>query len=291
MKGIRQKEIENMRLTEKIHLLKLDFAINLNPQKKIERFVNCLIIFGEKITLIDTGVKGSETKIFNYIKENQREISEIATIILSHSHPDHIGSAAEIKKITGCSVSAHEGEKNWIENIETQVKERPVPGFFNLVDKPVKIDTLLQHGQEVKADENITLKIIHSPGHSKGSLNILFQEDKILFTADSIPLTNDIPNYDDFNDLMRSLNDIKISRDYTVLLTSWTPPFTGQKEIDQILGDGESYLKTLDETVRKIYCGQESSPLEYCREVISILGLPDFYAMPIVDQAFKSHKK
>lgn len=43
-----------MKLTEKIHLLRLDFQINLNPQIKIDRFVNCIIVFGEKITLIDT---------------------------------------------------------------------------------------------------------------------------------------------------------------------------------------------------------------------------------------------
>jgi hydroxyacylglutathione hydrolase len=195
-----------MKLTEKIHLLKLDFEIILNPQQKVERFVNCIIIFGNKITLIDTGVKGSEIKIFNYIKENQREIAEIETIILSHSHPDHIGSAAKIKDITGCNIFAHEGEKKWIENIETQVKERPVPNFFYLVDKSVKIDKFLKHGQEIKADEDVTLLIIHSPGHSKGSINILFKKDKILFTADSIPLANDIPNYDNYNDLMKSLN-------------------------------------------------------------------------------------
>ncbi len=250
-----------MRLTEKIHLLKLDFEIILSPQQKVDRFVNSIIIFGDKITLIDTGVKGSETKIFDYIKANKREISEIDTVILSHSHPDHIGSAAMIKETTGCEILAHEGEKNWIENIENQVKERPVPGFFNLVDRSVKIDKFLKHGQEIKADEDVTLKIIHSPGHSKGSINILFKEDKILFTADSIPLANDIPNYDDYSKLMKSLNYIKTSKDYSVLLTSWTPPFTNRKEIDKVLLEGESYMKKLNEAVEKIYIGQESNPL------------------------------
>ncbi|MFH1078902.1 MAG: MBL fold metallo-hydrolase [Pseudomonadota bacterium] len=280
-----------MRLTEKIHLLPLDFEIKLNPHTKIKRFVNCLIIFGKKITLIDTGVKGSEANIFNYIKENDREIADIETVILSHSHPDHIGSAAKIRKITGCQVLAHESEKSWIENIEKQMKERPVPGFFDLVDESVRIDKYLVHGQEVKADENISLKIIHSPGHSKGSVNILFREDKILFTADSIPVKNDIPNYDNYNDLIKSLNCIKTSHNYSILLTSWTPPLTSQKEIKRILDEGESYLKVLDETIKNIYIGEESEALQFCRKAIFKLKLPEFYVNPIVDKAFKGHKE
>lgn len=280
-----------MKITEKIHLLRLDFKINLNSQKQIERFVNSIIIFGEKITLIDTGTKDSAHHIFSYIKENSRDISDIEAVILSHSHPDHIGSAAEIKKVTGCRILAHESEKNWIENIEAQVKERPVPAFFELVDKSVKIDKFLEHGLQVKADEDVSLKIIHSPGHSKGSINIFFPEDKILFTADSIPIKNDIPNYDDFNDLMDSLHRIRSTQDLSILLTSWSPPLTDRKEIEIFLDEGESYLKVLDKTVKSIYIGEESEALEFCRKVILKLGLPDFYVNPIVDKAFKGHIK
>ena len=280
-----------MKITEKIHLLRLDFKINLNSQKQIERFVNSIIIFGEKITLIDTGTKDSAHHIFSYIKENSRDISDIEAVILSHSHPDHIGSAAEIKKVTGCRILAHESEKTWIENIEAQVKERPVPAFFELVDKSVKIDKFLEHGLQVKADEDVSLKIIHSPGHSKGSINIFFPEDKILFTADSIPIKNDIPNYDDFNDLMDSLHRIRSTQDLSILLTSWSPPLTGRKEIEIFLDEVESYLKVLDKTVKSIYIGEESEALEFCRKVILKLGLPDFYVNPIVDKAFKGHIK
>ena len=279
-----------MKLTENIHVLRLDFKINLSSQKIIERFVNCIIIFGEKIILIDTGTKNNAGNIFSYIKKNGRGIEDIETVLLSHSHPDHIGSAAEIKKKTGCRVLAHESERNWIENIDTQVKERPVPGFFDLVGESVRLDGFLDHGQKIKADENLSLKIIHSPGHSKGSINISFPEDKILFTADSIPVKNDIPNYDNFIDLMNSLNCIRASRkDYAILLTSWTPPLTDQKEIEKFLDEGENYLNILDKTVKSIYTGEEAEPLEFCRKALLELGLPDFYVNPIVDRAFRGH--
>ncbi|MCW7754373.1 MBL fold metallo-hydrolase [Desulfobotulus sp. H1] len=279
-----------MKLTGKIHLLRLDFQISLNPNEKIDRFVNCIIIFGKKITLIDTGTKSSLLKIFNYIKENGRDISDIGTVILSHSHPDHIGSAAQIKNTTRCQILAHESEKNWIENIEIQNKERPVPGFYQLVDQPVKIDAFLEHDLEIQADENITMKIIHSPGHSRGSVNILFLEDRILFTADSIPVKNDIPNYDNFHDLVNSLDCIRTRRDYEILLTSWTPAITKPKDVEMFLDEGERYLKALDETVKNVYAGEESEPLDFCRKAIVQLKLPDFYINPIVDRAFKGHR-
>ena len=57
-----------MILTEKIHLLRLDFQINLSPHKKIDRFVNSIIVFGEKITLIDTGTKGCFHNTWSYTK-------------------------------------------------------------------------------------------------------------------------------------------------------------------------------------------------------------------------------
>ena len=171
------------------------------------------------------------------------------------------------------------------------MKERPVPGFLQLTDRSVKLDGFLVHGQVIEAGENVSLKIIHSPGHSKGSINILFPEDRILFTADSIPVKNDIPVYDNFYDLMNSLHRIRTNPDYAILLTSWTPPLTDREEIEKFFNESEGYLKALDETVKGIYIGEESGALEFCKKVILTLGLPDFYVNPVVDKAFKGHRR
>jgi hydroxyacylglutathione hydrolase len=278
-----------MKLTDKIHLLQIDFEISISPEKKLPRFVNVILIFSDKITLIDTGVKGSERYIFDYIKHQNRGYSEIDSIILSHSHPDHIGSAAQIKSLTNCKVYAHKSEKEWIENIELQNRERPVPGFYNLVEKPVTIDQFLDHGQEISLQDSITLKIIKSPGHSKGSLNILFREDRILFTADSIPLKNDIPNYDNYWNLIESLDAISQCQDYDILLTSWTPPIVDSSEIRGLIKEGKDYIQKIDSIVKDCYKTNHKNSLENCKLVIEKLGLPSFLANPITDKAFQSH--
>jgi hydroxyacylglutathione hydrolase len=277
-----------MKLTEKIHLLRIDFEIPVAHGKRLERFVNTLIIFGNRITLVDTGVRGSEKAIFRYIQENGRKIEDIETIILSHSHPDHIGSAAVIKDLTGCRVLSHEAEADWIKDIDLQNRERPVPGFFTLVDRPTEVDEYLAGGQVIRLADNLNALIIHSPGHSRGSLNILFIEDRILFTADSVPLMNDIPNYENYRELKNSLKAIEESGAYDVLLTSWTPPVIDKVAIEKILSDGEVYMKMINSLVMEFYPGNPSQS-DACAAVIGKLGLPPFLASPLVNRAFLSH--
>lgn len=279
-----------MQLTDKIHLLQIDFEVAIAPGKVIPRFVNILIIFGETIKLIDTGVKDSEPVIFDYIQKQGRKVSEIDTIILSHSHPDHIGSAAKIKEATGCRVIAHKKEQHWIENIALQNQQRPVPGFFNLVSQSVDIDYLVGgNNEEIKLDDGLTIRLIEAPGHSAGSLNILFIEDKILFTADSIPVKNDIPNYDNFAALMKSLENIRRNTEYDILLSSWMPALTRKEEIEKVLAEGETYMRRIDHVVRKHYRETDGTTLEYCKSAIEELGLPLVFVNLIVDNAFKAH--
>lgn len=275
-----------MKITDQIHLLKIDFEIAISPEKKLPRFVNVIVVFGDKITLIDSGVKGSEEKIRQYIEEQGRNFTEIETLILSHAHPDYIGSAATIKELTGCKILAHEAEKAWIENIEIQNQQRPVPGFFNLVDRSVKIDEFLCDGQMIMVAGGPALKIIHTPGHSKGSVNVEFIEDRILFTADSVPLKNDIPNYDNFSDLMRSLGRIE-DIDFDVFLSSWTAPLFNKEEIKLLIEEGKNYMEKIDAVVKDCYLGTNNP--EACKIAIAKLGLPPFLANPLVDGAFKSH--
>ncbi len=278
-----------MQITPKIHQLKIDFEIPVSPVQKLARFVNVFLIFGKKITLIDTGVHGSKDNIFKYIESQNRKIADIETIILSHSHPDHIGNAAEIKDLTGCKVLAHPDEENWLRDIDLQNTERPVPGFFNLVNRSVILDGYLHDGQLFKADDDLTLKIIHAPGHSKGSLNINFVEDKVLYTADSIPLKGDIPNYDNYFNLLRSLENIRNYPDVDTILSSWIGPLANNDEINAVLKEGETYIRHIDKIALLNYQETENEPYSQCRETIKQLKLPEFLVNAVTDKAFRSH--
>ncbi len=134
----------------------------------------------------------------------------------------------------------------WIRDIGLQNRERPVPGFFDLVDRGVENLRPVEDGQIIRAGKGLTLEVIHSPGHSPGSVNLYFREDGILFTADSIPLVNDIPNYADYHQLMRSLRAIKSRDDVSLLVTSWTPPLSERTERERLITEGEAYMSRID---------------------------------------------
>jgi len=278
-----------MKISDKVHLLKHEFSIPLPGGKKIQRFVNSLVIFGRRITLIDTGIKTSWGSIFKYVNEQGRDPSDIELIILSHAHPDHMGSAAKIKQSYNSRVAAHPLDKEWIEDISLQEADRPVPGFSELADRSCKVDIQLDDTHSLNLHGQIEVELTHTPGHSPGSLNFGFPSEEILFTADSIPLANDIPNYDNYKDLLSSLERIKADLKYHGLLSSWTEPIFDREKIDRLISDGEAYLHRIDETVQETYTDHEYEALEHCSRVIKKLGLPTFYINPIVDKAFRTH--
>lgn len=277
-----------MEITKQIHALKHFFKIPLGKGRIIERFVYSYIILGDYITLIDTGVNGSYQNIYDYIKSMNRNITEIDKIILSHSHPDHMGSAFRIKQDTDCIVLGHEAELNWFENIEIQFNSRAVPGFFNLLNKAVEIDVLIEDNDHINPSGADKMRIIHTPGHSPGSISILFEESNILFTGDAIPVENDVPNYDSYKHLKKSLLNIQDISCKT-LLTSWSDPVTGIAKKKQLIKDACSYLDRLDEAVKKYYSNNNDYALKNCQKLVESLGLPDFYINPIVNKALRTH--
>ncbi len=73
------------------------------------------------------------------------------------------------------------------------------------------------------------------------------------------------------------------------LLTSWTPPISEKTDIDSLIREGEEYMQMLNDVVSLYYRGKEETPLSFCKSALNHLGLPPFLAVPVVDNAFRSH--
>ena len=166
----------------------MPFQITGPDGRRIDRFVYAYLIYGDEICLIDSGVAHCQRIIIDYLQATGRSPRDITRLILTHSHPDHIGSAAAIKGMTGCTVYAHALERAWIEDINLQAKERPVPGFFALVGGSVTVDKTLQEGDVLHLEGDLTLQVLHTPGHSPGSISLLLVEDGALMTSDAVPI-------------------------------------------------------------------------------------------------------
>jgi glyoxylase-like metal-dependent hydrolase (beta-lactamase superfamily II) len=183
---------------------------------------------GIGIHLIDTGVRGAEKSLANYLTSIGRSIYEVKSILLTHSHPDHIGGANSIKELSHGRVYACQQEKVWIEDIDVQFRERPIPNFYNLVNKSVDVDRVIGDGGILSLEAGITIKTIDTRGHSQESLSFLWVEENIVFTGDAIPAVGDIPIYVSAEDSLKSLAKL-LNIGANQYLSSWDEVFNEQE--------------------------------------------------------------
>ena len=170
-----------MKIDENIHLIRKNFTVT----DEVERYVNLYLITGESCYLIDSGVAGSEKLVADYMQSIGRQITDIQGIFLTHAHPDHIGAAAEIKRRSGCEIFAPAKGLSWIENIERQFAERPIPNFFHLLSESVHVNHPLFGQEVVECEQHITLQAMATPGHSDDSLSYILNDRVMFITVNS----------------------------------------------------------------------------------------------------------
>ena len=277
-----------MKIADHIHALKIPFQITDPSGQSISRFVYVYMIYGREITLIDSGVASSAGIIIEYLLSTGRSPEEISLMILSHAHPDHIGAAQAIKEISGCSVAAHGADRLWIENPDQQMRDRPVPGFYSLVGGSVRVDRILNEEDVLYLEPGIHLEVLHTPGHSPGSISLWMPEVGALFSADSIPLAGEMPIYDDILLSIVSIQRLRRMEGIKLLLSAWDGPRWGEDSY-RIMDQGLDYLHRIHRAViRAAESKGSDDPMQICTEAIRELGLRQMMANPLVCRSFLS---
>ena len=275
-----------MQITETIHALTIPFTVP-TPAGPIPRSVTVYLICGQQVTLIDSGVAGCEVPILAYLASIGRG-GELARLLLTHSHPDHIGAARALRAATGCAVLAPATERAWIEDTERQARERPVPGFATLVGGPVAVDHLVHSGDVIDLGGGLQLEAVAAPGHSAGSTAYFLRREGALFCGDAVPLPHDLPIYDDYRTSLATLERLAALTGVELLLEAWTAP-THQPPAAR-LAAGAAWLREIDAAVhRAASAGSPADPLALCRQVVEVLGLPAPAANPLVARSLASH--
>jgi glyoxylase-like metal-dependent hydrolase (beta-lactamase superfamily II) len=279
-----------MHVTEHIHAVKIPFQLTTPAGTRIDRFVYVYLIYGETICLIDSGVAGSEQVIFDYVRQTDRRSDEIATLVLTHAHPDHIGAARAIKQVTGCIVAAHRADRPWIEDITRQFQDRPIPNFTALVGGSVEVDHVLEDNDMLNLGRDLTLAVLHTPGHSKGSISLWLEEDHALISGDAVPRLGDVPIYDDAVASARSIQRLRALEGIQILLSSWDEPKTGD-QVYQALNEGLAYLHRIHEAVITVSANNPHlNSQNLCALVLEALGLPATSANPLIARTIEAHR-
>jgi Zn-dependent hydrolases, including glyoxylases len=160
---------------------------------------NCYVVWDEKTleaAVIDPGFE--DQRISDIINENKLKVNYI---LLTHGHFDHLGGVNQIKKLTGAKVLIHENDADCLIDPRRNLS---VLAGMSMILEPA--DGFLNENETITLG-NIAFRVIHTPGHSKGGICLLAEDQ--LFAGDT--LFNTSIGRTDFadGDLNELLNGIK----------------------------------------------------------------------------------
>ena len=171
---------------------------------------------GEAI-IVDPGCysESEKERLAKFVESNNLKPVKI---VQTHGHFDHIMGSAYVSKKWNLQTYIHPGDKNQLERAKQYTE------MFGYTIEPPSTQTIdLEEGAEIKFG-NSTLKVMHTPGHTKGGVSIYSQEigNKFVLTGDTLFAGSigrtDLPG-GDYDELMESLLDklVKLGDDYRVL--------------------------------------------------------------------------
>ena len=138
-------------------------------------------------------------------------------VLLTHGHFDHIQGVRDLKNAIRCEICALDVEKELLSDACMNVSA--------MTGRPEELeaDIWLHDGQQFES-AGIAMKVIHTPGHTKGSCCYFLEEQKVLFSGDTLFMESvgraDLPTGNE-KDLMQSV------REKVLTLPSETKVFSG----------------------------------------------------------------
>jgi hydroxyacylglutathione hydrolase len=163
---------------------------------------NCSIIGDEashEAMVIDPGDDIAD--VLAIIEEHKLKVKQI---VITHAHIDHVGGAMKLRAVTGAPILLNHNDYTLLKMLDLQADwvGMQSPG-------KVEIDHSLNEQDAVKAGA-LTANVMHTPGHTEGSICLYFPAEKKLIAGDTLFAGSigrtDLPG-GSFEKIMRSLHD------------------------------------------------------------------------------------
>ena len=139
-----------------------------------------LVDAGE-LVLVDTGAGRSTDRLIDNIQALGFMPEQLTTLIITHAHIDHIGSAADLRDRFNLRVIAHEKDAAAIESGKKVGAEH-----YGVRYRPCTVDEKLTGQTNELEIGSVKFDFMHVPGHTPGSMVVTMESEgkKVLFGQD-----------------------------------------------------------------------------------------------------------
>ena len=165
--------------------------------------VNLYLLRGAQTAIVDTGVLGTPTNdLAPALAGLGLSLSDVQWVIKTHGHMDHLGGNAELKD-AGAAIALHREDleransnrahvENSAQRLATLGLEHLLPAreasLLRLLGREVGVDRLLDDGDTVDLGGDLRLQVVHTPGHTRGSVCFWWEAAGVLITGDSVQI-------------------------------------------------------------------------------------------------------
>ena len=139
---------------------------------------NCTLL--ANLETLDAIVIDPGDEIADILARLARHHLTVRQIVVTHAHIDHIGGAAQLKRITGAPVLFHQADLPILAMLEMQAGWLGIP-----TPDQVALDQSAEDGLSAGIP-GLDAEVIHTPGHTPGSICLLFPKQELLLAGDTL---------------------------------------------------------------------------------------------------------
>jgi glyoxylase-like metal-dependent hydrolase (beta-lactamase superfamily II) len=186
------------------------------------------------LSLIDCGYSGSAARIKRAIEAAGRSMDELARVICTHGHPDHAGGARELA-LAGVAILIHPADGERLSTTWRDALRHPSRGgiFAAMTPEPPATQPI-EDGDILPILGG--LEVVHTPGHTPGSVCLYGRRDRVLFVGDTLQRRFGTVSFasrlysDDIGTARRSVQRLALLDVDTVVFSHFPPLTEGASE-------------------------------------------------------------
>jgi glyoxylase-like metal-dependent hydrolase (beta-lactamase superfamily II) len=146
--------------------------------------VKAHLVLESELSLLDCGYAGQANRLARAIETEGRSLTELKRVVITHGHPDHAGGARELAA-AGVTVLIHPADGEALRTTWRDVVARPSRGrvFAAMTPEPPTFQPI-EDGDVLPLLGG--LRVIHTPGHTPGSVCLYGKRDRVLFVGDNL---------------------------------------------------------------------------------------------------------